>query len=732
LGLQSLKSKLLVAVSALVIGSGLLISLLVSQGYSSSLFKSMTAQAENLAHAVALEAADKILINDLVSLQKSLDHHIHSNPYIAYLFIYRDGRVLAHTFDNGIPAELIDANHLNPAEQTRFQEIVSTAGEKFLDIAWPVFSGKAGVLRLGLSEKPYKRQVTRLWLQMSGLTIGILLVALAASLLFIKKVTRPLSALAETAEKIDEGRLDMKAGVSSQDEVGKLAQSFDRMLARIKDYTQRLEEKNRELDRAHRQTHTSFVISQEINALSNLKDVCTYLIAKLQAIVTCKNMLVLVFNHNRDALFTHTDRESITLDGDAAHSAFVHLDELRAMTFLQKHQIEAAIFPATFQLSEKLVAFPLRHEAQLLGAMMISCPGDCNCVTKELDVIDMILSQSSSAIRRAAAHEEEIRELRTRIEHSSGFSGLIGKDPQMQVIYKLIEDVAPTDATVLIQGESGTGKELVARAIHKQSLRRNKPFVVINCSAYPATLLESELFGHEKGAFTGAIRQKAGRFEQADGGTVFLDEIGEISSTAQIKLLRILQSQKFERIGGEQTLSVNVRVLAATNKDILQEVKEGNFREDLFYRLNVIPIHLPPLRNRGNDIPLLARYFLRHFAAEQEKHVGRFGSEAMRRLLDYSWPGNVRELENSIEHAAVLTKGKVIEISDLPTLIRQTEIQAPAGSTLSMVENERKLLVEVLDKCSWNKKAAAHRLGISRSTLYDKLKKYQIAKPTLH
>lgn len=732
MGLQSLKSKLLVAVSALVIGSGLLISLLVSQGYSSSLFKSMTAQAENLAHAVALEAADKILINDLVSLQKSLDHHLQSNPYIAYLFIYRDGRVLSHTFDNGIPAELIDANHLNPAEQTRFQEIVSTAGEKFLDIAWPVFSGKAGVLRLGLSEKPYKRQVTRLWLQMSGLTIGILLVALAASLLFIKKVTRPLSALAETAEKIDEGRLDMQVGVSSQDEVGKLAQSFDRMLARIKDYTQRLEEKNLELDRAHRQTRTSFVISQEINALSNLKDVCTYLITKLQAIVTCKNMLVLVFNYNRDALFTHTDRESITLDGDAAHSTFVHLDEMRAMTFLQKRQIEADIFPATFQSSEKLVAFPLRHEDQLLGAMMIACPGDCNCVTKELDVIDMILSQSSSAIRRAAAHEEEIRELRTRIEHSSGFSGLIGKDPQMQVIYKLIEDVAPTDATVLIQGETGTGKELVARAIHKQSLRSDKPFVVINCSAYPATLLESELFGHEKGAFTGAIRQKAGRFEQADGGTVFLDEIGEISSTAQIKLLRILQSQKFERIGGEQTLSVNVRVLAATNKNLLQEVKDGNFREDLFYRLNVIPIHLPPLRNRSNDIPLLARYFLRHFADEQEKHVGRFSSEAMRLLLDYSWPGNVRELENSIEHAAVLAKGKVIEISDLPTLIRQTVAGPPTGSVMTMVENERKLLIEVLDECSWNKKATALRLGISRSTLYDKLRKYQITKPTLH
>ena len=179
----------------------------------------------------------------------------------------------------------------------------------------------------------------------------------------------------------------------------------------------------------------------------------------------------------------------------------------------------------------------------------------------------------------------------------------------MQVVYKLIEDVAPTDATVLIQGESGTGKELVARAIHNQSLRKDKPFVVINCAAYPATLVESELFGHEKGAFTGAMRQKSGRFEQANGGTVFLDEIGEIAPSAQIKLLRVLQSQKFERVGGEEQLKVDVRILAATNKDLIQEVKNGTFREDLFYRLNVIPIHLPPLRKRRNDVPLFKSLF---------------------------------------------------------------------------------------------------------------------------
>ena len=356
-------------------------------------------------------------------------------------------------------------------------------------------------------------------------------------------------------------------------------------------------------------------------------------------------------------------------------------------------------------------------------------------MTKDLDIIEIILEQSTGAIRRAIAHEEEIRELRTRIEKSSGFGDLVGKDPQMQVIYKLIEDVAPTDATVLIQGESGTGKELVARAIHNNSLRKDEPFIVINCSAYPATLLESELFGHEKGAFTGAVRQKSGRFEQADGGTVFLDEIGEISPTAQIKLLRILQNQKFERVGGEKTLTVNTRILAATNKDLQQEVKTGSFREDLFYRLNVIPIQVPPLRDRRNDIPLLAKNFLQKFAGEQNKTVQRFSSEAMRLLLNYDWPGNVRELENSIEHATVIVKGKYVEVSELPAGIQQARPRNPKisnGAKHSIMENEKNLLREVLGECNWNKKETAAKLGISRSTLYEKLKKYNITKPTLH
>ena len=269
-------------------------------------------------------------------------------------------------------------------------------------------------------------------------------------------------------------------------------------------------------------------------------------------------------------------------------------------------------------------------------------------------------------------HEDEVIGLKKRLDAATGFGDLIGKDPKMQVVYKLIEDVAPSDATVLIQGESGTGKELVARAIHQHSPRKDGPFVVINCSAYPATLLESELFGHEKGAFTGALRQKAGRFEQAHGGTVFLDEVGDIPLPAQVKLLRVLQTRKFERVGGEQTLTVDVRVLAATHKDLVQEVKNGNFREDLFYRLNVIPIKLPPLRERKNDIPLLVEHFLKLFAAARSKDIQGLSSEALRVLLNYSWPGNVRELENTIEHAVVLAKAGQVEAWDLPAAIQSS------------------------------------------------------------
>jgi len=730
--MQSLKSKLLLTVSALVIASGIFISLWVTHRYSQSLIKEAIAQAENIAHAVALESTDIILINDRVALQKMLDNNIQSNPSISYLFIIRNSQLLAHTFPKGIPVELISANEVVEGNHTHLKRIKSKGGDDYLDIAWPIFSGKAGVLRLGISENPYKRQVTRLWVEMSAATLGILLLALVFCFLFIGRITEPLTELSDAVENIDEKNLDTEIQLKGDDEVGKLAASFNRMVDRIKDYTLRLEKNAKELDRAHNQTRSCFAIVQEIGALPNLKDVGSYLIQKFQGVLACKEMVLLVFTDNRDTLFALSEQEARLLKEKSVEDAVAALEGLKGMTVVNKDTFTPPIVPDNFKSAKHFAVFPLHHENQPLGAMMVACPGNCLCDKKEMELLGLILNQTSGAIKRAVLQEKEMRNLQRRVESSTGFNGIIGKDPKMHVIYKLIEDISPTDANVLVQGESGTGKELVARSIHHHSLRKDGPFVVVNCSAYPSTLLESELFGHEKGAFTGAIRQKLGRFEQAHKGTVFLDEIGEISPSAQIKLLRVIQTQKFERLGGEETIDVDVRIIAATNKDLLQAVQDGQFREDLYYRLHVIPILLPPLGKRSNDIPLLARHFLNWFATEQGKEIHDFSSEAMRMLLDYFWPGNVRELENSIEHAAVLAKGNQIEIYDLPSALHKSHTPTPDRSHRTIMENERRLLLDVLGECDWNKKKAASRLGISRSSLYSKLKKYQITNPTVH
>ena len=730
---RSLRSKLVISVSALVIGSGVVISLLETKRFSKTLHEAAISHGEYISKAVALEATNKILINDLISLQNMLNYQRESNPSLAYLFITKDGRVLAHTFADGIPRNLIEINIPNNKNRANYKSIVNNDGERYLDFATPIFDGKAGVLRIGLSEKPYRSQVANLWLHMAAITLGILLLAISAIFLFIKRLTKPLSALAEAAEKIDEGNLELEVKPSGEDEVGRLANSFNQMVCRIRQHTQRLERNALELERAYRQTRSSFEIIQQIGARISLKDVSSYLISKFQKLVSCSDLGLFIYSTNLDSLFVFSGNEIETFSREAFEGSLPVLTQLEGINFIKKNALNSDILPDAFQAASRLAAFPVYHEKQYLGAMMVSCPGDCQCDIKELEVIHLILNHSSGAIKRAVIHEEEMLHLQRRIDASTEYCGIVGKDPMMRAIYKLIEDIAPTDTTVLIQGESGTGKEMVARAIHQNSLRNHKPFIVINCSAYPATLLESELFGHEKGAFTGAVRQKAGRFEQADGGTVFLDEIGEIPPSAQIKLLRVIQTHKFERIGGEQTLAVNVRIIAATNKDLLQEVKDGRFREDLYYRLNVIPIHMPPLKKRRNDIPLLARHFVHRFAAELGKEITEFSPEAMRLLLDYSWPGNVRELENSIEAAAVLARGIRIEFSDFPsTLLQDTCTPTETGSPGTMMENEARLLREVLEECSWNKKKAAHRLGISRNTLYRKLKKYQINSPTVH
>src|SRR5512136_47599 len=300
------------------------------------------------------------------------------------------------------------------------------------------------------------------------------------------------------------------------------------------------------------------------------------------------------------------------------------------------------------------------------------------------------------------------------LERRYSFANIVGKNARMQEIYEFITDISNTDSTVLIQGESGTGKELIARAIHFNSTRKNKPFIVANCSAYSQNLLESELFGHERGAFTGAIRRKAGRFELAHGGTIFLDEIGEVSPPTQIVLLRVLQDRRFERVGGEETLEVDVRVIAATNKNLTEEMKKGTFREDLYYRLNVIPILVPPLRERKDDIPLLASDFLKRFSQEKEKESSGFSPEVMEIFLAHSWPGNVRELENVIEHAIIIAKQDKILLKDLPQYLVLRPLPTQEFATLQ--DYEKNLILKTLQETNWNKHKAAKKLNINRST----------------
>jgi two-component system response regulator HydG len=314
------------------------------------------------------------------------------------------------------------------------------------------------------------------------------------------------------------------------------------------------------------------------------------------------------------------------------------------------------------------------------------------------------------------------------------FDNIIGKSRAMQHLFLLIKAAITSEATILLQGESGTGKELVAGAIHYNSDRYKMPFVAVSCSALSESLLESELFGHIKGSFTGAVRDRVGRFEEADGGTIFLDEIGEISPFIQIKLLRVLQEREIERVGESKKCKINIRIIAATNKDLYELVNKGHFREDLYYRLKVFPIFIPPLRKRKEDIPLLASHFITVQNKKTGKKINGVSQSAMRILMDYTWPGNVRELENAIEHAFVLCNDENIDIFDLPVEIRQIEyhplepksVGRPLRSLSSRKTLSREKLLELLDECGWNKAEVARRVGLSRTAIWKYMKKWDI------
>jgi two-component system, NtrC family, response regulator HydG len=346
-------------------------------------------------------------------------------------------------------------------------------------------------------------------------------------------------------------------------------------------------------------------------------------------------------------------------------------------------------------------------------------------LTKPLDFDRLRL-----ALERALDHKQvETRRHETPKSEGKLRTDIIGTSPPVQELLEMIGYVAPTEATVLIAGESGTGKELVAESLHNNSARADQPLVKVNCAALAETLLESELFGHERGAFTGADKRREGKFIQADGGTLFLDEIGDTSQAMQVKLLRVLQEQELQRVGGEETISVDVRIIAATNRDLEDEVAAGKFREDLYYRLNVVMLTVPPLRDRTDDIPALVHYFVEKFARKNRRIVDSITPDCMELLCSYSWPGNVRELENAIERGVILMRGEQLTEKSLPLAIQKFQKNS-CGPTLenelpsTLYEAEKMIILQTLEETEGNKSEAARRLGITRKTLQNKLQKY--------
>ncbi len=353
--------------------------------------------------------------------------------------------------------------------------------------------------------------------------------------------------------------------------------------------------------------------------------------------------------------------------------------------------------------------------------------GAYDYLTKPLDFDELRLN-----LRRALDHrqlQKENQQLRATINDHFQRAQIIGNSPAITSFLETVSQVAPSEASVLIQGDSGTGKELVAAAIHRNSSRRDGPFISLNCAAITETLFESELFGHEKGAFTGAHRSTDGRFQQADTGTLFFDEVSEMPLTMQVKLLRVLQERKVTRVGGSKEVVVDVRLLAATNRNLEEEIAKGRFREDLYYRLAVVTLDLPPLRARHEDIPLLAAHFIKKFGKQNHKELKGLTPQAMDRLLKYGWPGNVRELMNGLERATVLARSDYIDVTDLPLSVQQTQLLDEQGSVASLLaqpleEVEKAAVLETLAQCAGNKSETARRLGITRKTLHKKLKKY--------
>jgi DNA-binding NtrC family response regulator len=427
----------------------------------------------------------------------------------------------------------------------------------------------------------------------------------------------------------------------------------------------------------------------------------------------------------REALALDSYDVTLAADGKEALEAFEKGDVDLVITDLKMPRLSGEeLLRNISSLYPTVPVIILTGHGTIESAVQAMRDGAYDFLTKPVN-----LDRLSLLVKRALSNRELVlqnRALQEELEKKNQFASIIGKSQEMKHVFEMVRQVAPARTSVLITGESGVGKEMIAEALHYNSPRRDKPLVKVHCAALTETLLESELFGHEKGAFTGAVARKRGRFELAHLGSLFLDEIGDINGNVQIKLLRVLDEKKFERVGGEETIEIDVRVIAATNRDLREGIAKGTFREDLYYRLNVVNIHIPPLRERKDDIPLLVAAFLAEFSRENGKRIDGIDPKARLALYNYAWPGNVRQLRNSIESAVVLCKGSLIGIDDLPPSIRgdssEEFIRVPVGANLSDVEQED--IRSTLSHEGGNKSRTAEILGIGRKTLHRKLQEY--------
>jgi PAS domain S-box-containing protein len=495
--------------------------------------------------------------------------------------------------------------------------------------------------------------------------------------------------------------------------------------------------RSRELQRTQHQLETLFDISRQLSSKNSLRELASFLQKITQELFPESETLFLILDASRDQILPPREyaegvaeplrrfHQKLENSGRAA-DLIQFLRDIRdphIVTLEDRHKLPAFLHDYLNEYSSWF-GLPNFVKQECIGYFFLVSRTRQPYRPEDLHFIHALFAQIAGYIRHLVIHEVRMQNHQQETETIS-HGGIIGKSKKMQEIYELIDLISRSDATVLITGENGTGKELVAKAVHQQSHRARGPFVVANCSAYSPTLLESELFGHERGAFTGAIRQRKGRIERSHGGTLFLDEIGDISPATQVLLLRFLQDHCFERVGGERPIEADVRVLSATNRDLRRLVDAGQFRDDLYYRLNVISIHLPLLRERREDIPLLAMHFLKRYNLKEGKNVVIFASNAMETLMEYDWPGNVRQLENAISHAVILAQGDVIRRRHLPRFLRET---AAATVSTSLAQNERHLILRVLQESNWNKHDAARRLQVSRSTLYSKIRRYGLEK----